>query len=102
MSLLAVWIIVCLIIPLYSYNKILGIVIKKTNYKNEEFQHFPNVNKLSFEHFLELKSIEIDPIIIIIIIKYKKLTLMLWTPLLIMVIGSILMFVFGLVEIPTK
>lgn len=98
MNLLVIWIVVCAIIPLYSYNKILGIVIKKTNFKNEKLQQVPDEHsKLATQHLFELKARETNPVIIK---EYKRLILMLWLPLLIMAIGFVAMFVFGLIDLP--
>ena len=90
-----IWIILCGVVSLYSYNKILGIVIKKTKFKNQErsmWNHWKN--EFVVDTFINVKLRETDPNIIK---EYKRLILMLWLPLAIMGAGLLLMIILLLV-----
>lgn len=90
-----IWIVLCGAVTLYSYDKILGIVIKKTKFKNQERSMWNHSkNEFVVDTFMNVKQRETDPNIIK---EYKRLILMLWLPLAIMGVGLLMMMIFVLV-----
>jgi hypothetical protein len=87
-----IWIAIWFLVSLYHYNKIMGVVFKKTKFKNQQrsmWNHFKNEQVI--ETFLNIKLQETDQKIIK---EYKRLILMIWLPIMIMCVGlSIMMLI---------